>query len=58
MREQMLDILERLSSLNDAFGREAFDRACHRARLAIARVALEEAERSRPPARTKLTNAD
>lgn len=45
-REHLLDILERLIVLQDSLGTEAFSRACHQARKAIASVALQEAERT------------
>jgi hypothetical protein len=48
VREHMLDILQRLSRLREALGEDAFEKACRRARHAIAAVALEEAERDRP----------
>jgi hypothetical protein len=46
MREQMLDLLQRLETTREQLGEEAFIRACHAARVAIARAAMEQAERS------------
>lgn len=45
MREELLDLLERLVSLRHELGDEAFARACHRSRLAIATVAMDTAEK-------------
>lgn len=44
MRENLLDIVERLMSIRYSLGEEAFRQACHRARLSMATVALEHAE--------------
>lgn len=43
MREQLLDLLERLVGVRAALGEDAFERACHKARVAVARVVLDEA---------------
>ncbi|NGP16534.1 hypothetical protein [Devosia aurantiaca] len=41
----MLSILERLAAVHENLGEEAFHRACHKVRHAIAQVVLVEAER-------------
>lgn len=43
MREQLLDLLERLVAIRATLGEEAFGMACHKARVAIGKVVLEEA---------------
>ncbi|MBJ3786401.1 hypothetical protein [Devosia sediminis] len=43
MRERLLDLLERLVGVQEALGDEAFNLACQRAKLAVARVAMEHA---------------
>lgn len=43
MREQLLDLLERLVGVRAALGEDAFERACQKARVAVARVVLDEA---------------
>jgi hypothetical protein len=42
----MLDLLQRLQTTREQLGEEAFIRACHAAQVAIARTAMEQAERS------------
>lgn len=44
MHEQMLDLLQRLATVEHELGREAFDDACHAARLAVAKTVLARAE--------------
>lgn len=44
MRKHLLDLLERLVAVHNNLGPQAFERACHGARQAIARSVLEEAE--------------
>lgn len=51
MREDLLDILGRLVSVRQALGETGFRQACHRARLAIAAVAMEHAEETARGAR-------
>ena len=53
MREPLLDLLNRLVSVREGLGDPAFLRACQRARLAIAMVALDEAE-----SKAGLSNSD
>ena len=52
MRDQMLDLLQRLATVRQALGQDAFDAACRSARIALARSVLSDAERrggKRPP---------
>jgi hypothetical protein len=49
MRDDLLDLINRLLRIHAALGPAVFIRACHRARVAIAQVVLEEATRTKKP---------
>lgn len=61
MRDQLLDIVDRLVRIERSLGRAAFLSACHQARLGIGKAALTRAEaeanRVRTPKKAKLTKA-
>lgn len=46
VREELLDLLERLVTLRDQLGDNTFSQACHNARIAIAATALDHAHRA------------
>lgn len=58
MREQLLDVLERLVRVRSALGEAAFERACMQARIAIGRSVLAEATASVKRVRSFQTKRD
>lgn len=44
MRDELLDLLERLVSVHEELGERTFDKACRGARLAIAQAVLADVE--------------
>lgn len=65
MREELLDILDRLMAVERALGRAAFESACHGARVGIGQAVLARAvnvtskrRRARSPKLTKEPEQD
>ena len=53
-RDQLNDLARRLMGVRMALGGLAFDEACHRARIAIARVVLDVANERALPRQLKI----